>query len=111
MAENDTTETSPKRPRRTLDARAASDPDTIPGAETGTVVIRNAETGGVAIVPRYGYENGWRFHGWDEVDTEAEREELLAQAKEEGVAVRDDATGRYIVQAMISHRNRAREEV
>lgn len=77
-----------------------NDPTAPPGAESGMVVMRSTNTGALSVVPRYGFENSWRYRGWEEVDVTTEREDLLAEAKEMGVNVSDNADGRTIVEAI-----------
>lgn len=87
----------------------ANDPTAPPGAEAGTVVMRHEESGGLTIVPRYSFENGWRYRGWTEVDVEAERDSLLATAQELGVPVSENANGRVIVESIRAYRRSTRE--
>lgn len=77
-----------------------SDPTAPAGASSGTAVIRHTGHGGITTVPRSAFDGSYRFLGWEEVDTEAERDSLYAQALDLGVNVPETATGREIVESM-----------
>lgn len=88
----------------------ANDPTAPPdAAQSGVAIIKHTETGGITTVPRSAYEGSYRYNGWEEVDVEADRENLLNQAREMGVNVPDTADGRTIVESIRAFRRTSRE--
>lgn len=87
----------------------ANDPTAPTGNTGGTVVIRHNETEGITIVPRSAFDGSYRYNGWTEVDVETEREDLYTQARDLGVNVPEDASGREIVESMTAYQRANRE--